>query len=161
MYQKNGNEIRSERGVLVATLNGDTLVMAPGKKSQETKVRAYLNELVEEGLTAALEVAEESGLCNHRTDHEDAEEAETPGEFKAKVFVGDIPIEHVNAAKQQDAPQTEAEWLVDSIPEEELPPYSAQMGVNTPGFGDYIKKHKLNKEQTEALIKRIRRMKGW
>jgi len=157
MYQKNGNEIRSERGVLVATLNGDTLVMAPGKKSQETKVRAFLQE---NGGADSIPV-EESGSCNNSTDHADAEEAETPGEFKAKVFVGDIPIEHVNAAKQQDAPQTEAEWLVDSIPEEELPPYSAQMGVNTPGFGDYIKKHKLNKEQTEALIKRIRRMKGW
>ena len=159
MYQKNGNEIRSERGVLVATLNGDTLVMAQGKKSQEAKVRAFLQE---NGGAENIPEAE-SGSCNNCTDHADdaGEETENPGEFKARVFVGDIPIEHVNTGKQPEQPQTEAEWQVGTIPEDELPPFSAQMGVNTPGFGDYIKKHKLNKEQVDALIKRICHMKGW
>ena len=162
MYQKIGNEIRSERGVLVATLSGDRLIMAPGKKSQEEKVRAFLQENSgDDSITEA-----ESGSCNNCTDHADetAEETEspdTPGAFQAKVFVGDVPIEHVEAEKQQDKPQTEAEWQVGTIPDEELPPFTPEMGVNTPGFGDYIKKHNLNKEQTAALIKRICRTKGW
>lgn len=160
MYQKNGNEIRSERGVLVATLSGDKLIMAPGKKSQEEKVRAFLSESVAEGLTFAQEAVAESGLAPSSSPAE-TESPDTPGEFKPRVFVGDVPIEHSEAPKEQEKPQTDAEWQVGTIPEEELPPFDAQLGVNTPGFQAYIEKHNLNVTQTVALIRRICKMKGW
>ena len=154
MYQQIGNEIRSEKGVLVATVNGDTLTMAPGTKSQEAKVRAFLAEGA-------------SGSCNNCTDHTEQDEPESAPadadtqEQSPKVYIGNVPIEHVPAAQQQDEPQTDAEWQVATIPENELPPFDPQLGINTPGFGDYVNKHKLTKEQTAALIKRICRVKGW
>lgn len=171
MYQKIGNEIRSARGVLIATLNNGVLMMAPGKKSQEAKVRAFLQE---NGGTDSSIPEAESGSCNQCTDHADEEdnqkepswedvEAEAQTLFNAqgaKVFVGDVPIEHVET-RAEEKPQTSEEWQVSTIPESELPPFDAQLGVNTPGFGEFVSKHKLNKEQVGALIKRICRMKGW
>ena len=162
MYQKNGNEIRSDRGVLVATLDGDKLIMASGKKSQEEKVRAFMQE--NSGADSIPEA--ESGSCNYCTDHadetgEETESPETPGEFAPKVFVGDVPIEHSEPPKQPDKPQTDAEWQVGTIPEEELPPFDPLLGVDTPGFQTYIEKHNLNVEQTAALIRRICKLKGW
>lgn len=170
MYQKIGNEIRSARGVLIATLTGDVLVMAPGKKSQETKVREFLQENIG---TDSIQEAE-SGSCNQCTDHADEEdnqkepswddvEAEAQTLFNAqgaKIFVGDVPIEHVETRKEAEV-QTSAEWQASTIPENMLPPFDAQLGINTPGFGEFVSKHQLNKEQVDALIKRICRMKGW
>jgi hypothetical protein len=154
MYQKIGNEIRSARGILIATLNGGVLTMAPGKKSQEAKVREYLANDPE---TASASTIEETVSV--------AEEApvDVPPAFEIggqKVFVGDVPIEHVET-RAEEKPQTSAEWQASTIPENMLPPFDAQFGVNTPGFGEFVSKHKLNKEQVGALIKRICRMKGW
>ena len=160
MYQKNGNEIRSDRGVLVATLDGDKLIMAPGKKSQEEKVRAFLSESVAEGLTFAQEAVAESGLAPSSSPAE-TESPETPGEFKPKVFVGDVPIEHSEAPTQPEKPQTKEEWQVGTIPEDELPPFDPMLGVDTPGFQAYIEKYNLNETQKAALIRRICKMKGW
>lgn len=154
MYQKIGNEIRSARGVLIATLNDGVLTMAPGKKSQETKVREFLAIDPETAPASTIEetvsVAEEAP-------------ADVPPPFEIggqKIFVGDVPIAHVET-RTEEKPQTSEEWQVSTIPESELPPFDAQLGVNTPGFGEFVSKHKLNKEQVGALIKRICRMKGW
>ena len=156
MYQQIGNEIRSEKGVLVATVNGDTLTMAPGKKSQEAKVRAFLAE----GASTLTDEAPGSAPAQPE-DGNDAPTLREGTEQGARVYIGNVPIEHVPAAQQQDEPQTDAEWQVGTIPENELPPFDPQLGINTPGFGDYVNKHKLTKEQTAALIKRICRVKGW
>ena len=160
MYQKIGNEIRSARGILIATLNGGVLTMAPGKKSQEAKVRAFLSESAADGLTSALEMVAESGLAPSSPEETESAPEITGPETEPKVFVGDVPIEHVET-RAEEKPQTSEEWQVSTIPESELPPFDAQLGVNTPGFGEFVSKHKLNKEQVGALIKRICRMKGW
>lgn len=154
MYQKIGNEIRSARGILIATLNGGVLTMAPGKKSQETKVREYLASDPE--IAPASTIEETVSL-------QEIEPAHVPPPIEIggqKVFVGDVPIEHVETWAEEK-PQTSEEWQVSTIPESELPPFDAQLGINTPGFGEFVSKHKLNKEQVGALIKRICRMKGW
>ena len=164
MYQKNGNEIRSDRGVLVATLDGDKLIMASGKKSQEEKVRAFLSESASPGSVPAPDVPMQDAPMQDAPMQESPEETEspeTPGEFAPHVFVGDVPIEHSEPPKQPDKPQTDAEWQVGTIPEEELPPFDPLLGVDTPGFQTYIEKHNLNVEQTAALIRRICKLKGW
>lgn len=160
MYRKNGNLIRSERGVLIATLNDGVLTMAPGKKSQEAKVRAFLAESAAEGLTSTLEMAAESGLAPSSQDEAERIPEISGPETEPKVFVGDVPIAHVET-RAEEKPQTSAEWMASTIPESDLPPFDAQLGVNTPGFGEFVSKYKLNKEQVGALIKRICRMKGW
>ena len=164
MYQRNGNEIRNDRGTLVATItDGGGVVMAPGKKSQEEKVRAFLNQAAEDGLSAALEIAEESGLAPAAPPPEEKEVSDTTvimGQ-NGRVYVGAVPIEHVEPPQEQQVPQTDAEWQVGTIPEEELPPFSPQLGTGTPGFQEYITKHNLNNEQVNALIRRICAKKGW
>ena len=155
MYQKNGNEIRNERGTLVATMTDDGgIVMAPGKKSQEEKVRAFLNQAVKEGLDAALEIAEGSGLAPDPS-------PEAPAEDRPRIYEGESRIEHVEPPPAKEGEQTEAEWQVGTIPEEELPPFRPELGTATPGFQEYVNKYKLNNEQVSALVKRICSKKGW
>ena len=162
MYQRNGNEIRNDKGTLVATIvDGGGIVMAPGKKSQENKVRAFLNEKVEDGLNAALEIAEESGLAPAPPEEKEVSDTTVIMGQNGRVYVGAVPIEHVEASPAEQVPQTDAEFQVGTIPESELPPFSPQYGTATPGFQEYITKYNLNKEQVAALIKRICAKKGW
>lgn len=164
MYQKSGNEIRNERGTLIATLTGDGgIVMAPGKKSQEEKVRTFLNQAVEDGLSAALEIAKESGLAPSAPSPEEKKVSDTTvimGQ-NGRVYVGAVPIEHVDPGAAEAEPQTEAEWQIGTIPDEALPPFDPAFGTATPGFREYVELHKLNTEQVRALIKRICAKKGW
>lgn len=162
MYQLHGKEIQNERGAVIARLNEDgELRMAAGKKSQEAAVRAFLNEAVEDGLTAALEIAEES--CLERVAEAKKEVSDTSAIMgqNGRVYVGAVPIEHVEPGQAQEAPQTEAEWQVGTIPENKWPPFSPQFGTATPGFREYVEKYNLNQQQVHALIKRICAKKGW
>ena len=53
------------------------------------------------------------------------------------------------------ADQSDDEYLISTIPEEKLPPFSKKLGVNTPGFGEYVKSYKLTGPQVAALVKRL------
>ena len=171
MYQKNGNEIVNERGAVIARLDVDgTLRMAAGKKSQEAKVREFLNEAEENGMKVAEEIVKESCLERSAAAKEpswdDVEaEARTLGCGsvlpKGKTYEGEVVLEHVEPGSMEEKPQTEAEWQIGTIPDDELPPFSAEHGTSTPGFREYVEKHNLNNEQVRALIKRICAKKGW
>ena len=164
MYQKNGNEIRNERGTLVATMTDDGgIVMAPGKKSQEEKVRAFLNQAAEEEQRVS---PEEIGIQSSEEEPEAPEAPEAPEtpfvpDGGDHVYIGAANIEHVEPPPAKEEPQTEAEWQVGTIPEEELPPFRPELGTATPGFQEYVNQHKLNNEQVSALVKRICAKKGW
>lgn len=58
---------------------------------------------------------------------------------------------------QQSEQAKKSETTVDiaAIPDSALPPFNKVQGVKTPGFGDWIKKHNLNTEQTGALVRRL------
>lgn len=152
-YHIEGNLVLNQKGVTVATLNENGgITMSPGKRSQEDKVRAFLAE----NTGVRVEVPPTQ---NNNPSWDDVEaEARTLFDQQAqgaKVFVGDVPIEHVEPVEQQNVAETDAEWYVRSIPEDRLPPFSPMYGVNTPGFRAFIEENKLTKEQTAALVRRL------
>jgi hypothetical protein len=127
-------------------------------------VRAFLNESAADGLTTAEEMLEEVGLASVPASESDIEESVLPDAIipsEPRVFVGDVRIDHVESAPTSFVPQTEAEWQIGTIPDDELPPFSPQFGTATPGFSEYVNKYNLNQEQVQALIKRICAKKGW
>lgn len=44
---------------------------------------------------------------------------------------------------------------VNEIPDDMLPPFSKMLGVETPGFAEYVKKHKFDAAQKEKLVRRL------
>ena len=156
MYHLDGNQVLSARGVLIATLTSSgEPVMAPGKKSQEAKVRAFLAQTTPDGsgLTGIESVPE---TVNEPVDAPEPAEAVEPEIGGGKVFVGDVPIQHVEPVMEQHN-ETNAEWYVSQIPDDRLPPFSLQFGVETPGFREFIEENKFTKEQTVALVRRLER----
>ena len=65
----------------------------------------------------------------------------------------------VSAGVSATRPESDfsAEWEISTIPEDRLPPFSKALGVNTPGFPEYIARHKLTMPQVAALVKRLSR----
>jgi hypothetical protein len=130
-YNLQGSEIFSDKGRLVATLDSNgNIVMAPGMAGPHSHgVREFVENL--RSAVGHIEQAENSVVKENLT-------TETP--------VGTLP--GMNE-------QTFEEWSVDTIAEEDLPPFSKELGINTPGFAEYIKQHNFNEPQTEALVKRL------
>jgi hypothetical protein len=160
MYRLDGNQVLNAKGVLIATLNGSELVMAPGKKSQEAKVRAYFAQTTSDDdgtFEAKQEPAssyepKQEPASSYEPKHEPAE----PEIGGGKVFVGDVPIQHVEPVSEPHS-ETDAEWYVSQIPADRLPPFSPQFGIETPGFREFVNTNQLNKEQTVALVRRLER----
>lgn len=65
------------------------------------------------------------------------------------------PAAESQTAEQPAAESSTDEWIISTIPESELPPFSKALGVYTPGFAEYVKAHKLTEPQVAALVKRL------
>lgn len=144
-YSIKGREIYSVKGKLVATLddNGNP-VMAPGMAGAHSKgVQEFL----------ILTTKYTKGTKDFSPAPQGTQEE------KVTMYTGG----NIPAAKPEGTPETVVgketveEWEISTIPEDRLPPFSKEYGVNTPGFVEYVNKHRLSMPQVAALVKRLSR----
>ena len=57
--------------------------------------------------------------------------------------------------REAEGGATLEEYSISTIPVDELPEFSREYGVNTPGFGEFVKRHNLTSLQVAALVKRL------
>ena len=57
-----------------------------------------------------------------------------------------------------NAPQGNA--AIEDIPESMLPPFSAEYGTATPGFAEFVARHRFTQDQIAALVKRCENRKA-
>ena len=127
-YRIEGNQIYSEKGKVVATLDGS------GNPGMEPGMSGPHKRGVEEFLAVM-------GSNEPR------------GSYEVKP----APVEEV---KELPMPEPEEEvglvpessWELDKPIPVEAVPFSKQLGVNTPGFKDYIVRNKLTQAQIDELV---------
>ena len=147
----------------MATLDDDgNPVMAPGMAGPHSaKVRAFLGRTTPDNTAEIPAAPEETPVVkeNLTTDDPDVPEVEaTEAEGRTNVFVGQIPARRAEGGVPEETPrqpETLDEYSISTIPDDELPPFSKEYGVNTPGFEDFVKLHKLTGPQVAALVKRL------
>ena len=134
-YTMEGRQIFSVKGKLVATLNDDGVpVMAPGMAGPHS---AGVKKFLEGKINSALDFIED------------------PAEVVKDNLTTENPAPEQMELKSDEVEESKEAWEISTIPEELLPPFSKQFGVNTPGFMDYVKQHKLSEAQIAALVKRL------
>ncbi len=152
-YCIRGKEVYSERGKLVATLDAEgNPTMAPGMAGPHS---AGVREFLKHGNPEPARPEPEKNPAENPAETEPEPERPT-------VFIGTIRArkpEAGGAVEPEERTESEDEWLIDSIPRRELPDFTAQFGVYTPGFQTFVRKHKLSGAQVALLIRRIRREK--
>ncbi|MBQ6352030.1 MAG: hypothetical protein IJJ28_02030 [Lentisphaeria bacterium] len=134
-YTISGREIYSAKGKLVATLDDDgNPVMAPGMAGPHKRA-----------LEEFLGGTDTNGHEPTRTD--------TPPPMPPLA-------EESDSVTKPEAPEREAEaaeYAVSTIPDDRLPPFSKALGVNTPGFAEFVDNNHLSAAQVAALVKRLER----
>ena len=152
-YTLNGREVRTDKGKLVATLNEDGVpVMAPGMAGPHSRaVRAFLAEQTAPAPQPAPPPTTEADSRPESPQQAEAEQEKT-------VFVGEVSLNRAAPSAPPPAPpETPAERIIADIPADLLPPFSPKLGVNTPGFAEFVAEHHLTQKQVCALIDRITR----
>ena len=151
-YTISGSEIYSERGRLVAVLDGNGIpVMCPGMAGAHSRgVQEFLAEKAGKAGSAG-----EAGEAGNTGNTGNTEMAEDRG--NTTVYVGTIPAAPAEGELPEEFKKTESmeDWEVSTIPESNLPAFSAEYGVYTPGFLEYVSQHKLTALQVAALIRRL------
>ena len=182
-YTIRGRDIFSARGKLVATLDDDgNPVMAPGMAGPHTRgVREFLADAGNgdagngdassrntRGTRGTREGAADEGF---RREAEGAEAGDAGSEdagsrgtrlrLKATPWQARGTRNTRNGAADEDFRReaeggaTLEEYSISTIPVDELPEFSREYGVNTPGFGEFVKRHNLTSLQVAALVKRL------
>lgn len=138
-YSIDGRNIISDKGRIVATLDSDgNPIMAPGMAGPHSKgVKEFLETFAENEPLRSGEP---------ETIPESSELPEVKAEAENDLAPAEDPAE--DAADRLD-------WAVSTIPEDSLPPFSKELGVNTPGFAEFVKHHKLTPLQAAVLVKRL------
>ena len=129
-YSLEGKNILSEKGKVVATLDDDgSIVMAPGMAGPHSRgVKEFMER----------RSMEEYGEVQGSTEEYGEVQTETDGD-------GEV----------QKSSEEYGEVCIEDIPEEMLPEFSLQLGVYTPGFREFVKKHGLTESGIAALVKRL------
>lgn len=172
-YIIRGREIYSAKGKCVATLddNGNP-VMAPGMAGAHSRgVQEFLILTTKDtkgtkDFSPAPQGTQEDGMEDPASSRdyagastEDFSAPQGTQEEKVTMYTGgNIPAAKPEGT-QETVPgkETVEEWEISTIPEDRLPPFSRSLGVNTPGFSEYIVRHKLTMPQVAALVKRLSR----
>ena len=78
------------------------------------------------------------------------------------VFVGSVPAAGGTSAPVQEMKSNpDAQFVIDSIPDDELPELDPVLGVNTRSFKLFVKLYKLTPEQISCLVRRLElKMRG-
>lgn len=139
-YELRENRVYTERGRLVATLDGDgNPVMETGMAGPHSRgVREFLGKMPEPEASPEIPETDEAG-----------------------VYIGSIPASRAKrgAPFREERELNADEWSVSTIPEGELPEFDAEFGVYTPGFREYVKRHGLTEGQQAALVARVSKRK--
>ena len=167
-FRMEGEKIFSEvTGDLVATIENGSVKMVAGKNAMTPKVKEFW-EMVKSGDIA---VDPDPGICAETAIEEfpvEEEEEEVNTHYleeelnRDHVVYGDAPRMGTSAPKSEEKKEKQKsakELMIWDIPEDELPAFSAALGVSTPEFKAFVKKHKLNKEQIAELVRRVERRK--
>ena len=136
---ENGNIYSTASGDLVAVVTEEGLKIQPGKNAMTPRIKEFY-ENIKDNPAAPAETAQENAVCE-----EEQEEVNTHFLQEEVVREKQAPVEE----KKKDG------TTVESIPESELPEFDFALGVETPAFKAFVRKHKLNKEQAAALVKRL------
>lgn len=164
-FRVEGEKIFSEvTGDLVATIENGTVKMVAGKNAMTPKVKEFYEEFLNSGVTECYGMERNGTEPEEESDEEPDEEVNT--HFlneelnRDHVIYGDAPRMGTSAPKSEEKEEKQKsskELMIWDIPESELPAFSAALGVSTPEFKAFVKKHKLNKEQTAELVRRVER----
>lgn len=149
-------------GDLVATVEDGNLKMCPGKNAMTPKVKAFYDSLTEEQKQGAAgnECQDPSAEEEEVNTHMLSEEEHTQENAAAGIFFGGVPETGTSAPipeKHEEKEKTSEALSVWDIPEENLPEFLPDMGIETPDFKAFVKKHHLTKAQIVELVKRLER----
>ena len=169
-FKLQGNQIFSlASGDLVATIDPEGNVkMLPGKNAMTPRVKAFYEAVKDmPELPPAADAPEMVENPQFEAALNDAEEVNThklaEDMPEVRLAFGDAPSPGGTSApareKTPEAVKDPAALSVWDIPESELPPFDPALGISTPEFKTFVRKHKLNKEQSAELVKRLERKK--
>lgn len=165
-FKLQGNQIYSlASGDLVATIDTDgNLKMQPGKNAMSPKVKAFYETAKNEAQTEAPATLPEM-TTQALNESEEVNTHKLAEEFfeEPRIAFGDAPnVGGTSAPAREKAPEAvkdPAALSVWDIPDAELPAFDFALGVDTPDFKTFVRKHKFNKAQTAELVKRLERRK--
>lgn len=164
-FRLEGDSIYSNKtGDLVATVEAGAVKMQPGKNAMTRKVREFYEGVERNGTECYGVLRSVTELAEEQPEEEPEEEVNThflDEELnRDHVVFGDAPRVGTSAPvgeKKEPEKMSLEQLSVWDIPESSLPEFSPALGVSTPGFKEFVKKHGLNKEQIAELVKRVER----
>ncbi|MBR2510450.1 MAG: hypothetical protein IKB71_12000 [Lentisphaeria bacterium] len=145
-------ELKFEDGKIYSLASGDLVAVVdengelkiqPGKNAMTRKIREFFSTL-------------DAGIKENIPEN-------IPGNMPEKIEEVNTHIlqENDKDTFSPDPEQTKnaevplADFAVEDIPESQLPHFDFALGVETPEFKAFVRKHKLNKSQIIQLIKRL------
>ena len=154
-YRVEGNQIFSiKSGNLVAILTADgEVVMQNGYNGQGRKIREFLDS---NPAPAAAPAGVETETGTDECPATSSLETVPPG--CGGVYIGDAPAAPASGIlPAPDLPEGDcnSRFLVDSIPDAELPRLDPVLGIATPEVAAFIKKHRMTGDQITALFRKL------
>lgn len=163
-FRLEGNQIFSNStGKTVAVVENGVVVMAAGYNTLTKKVNEFYAAGNFTDIPAAAEPAENPDYVwvdelakDHTGEIEEKPDSADLGEGQTNVFVGGAPAATSPAVPVVEQPQgsADAQIVIDSIPDNELPALDPVCGINTRDFKLFIKCYKLTDDQITALVRR-------
>jgi hypothetical protein len=164
-FRLEGNQIFSNStGKAVAVVENGVVVMVAGYNTLTKKVNEfYAAGNFTDTPAAAKPAAEDPDYVwenefakDHTGEIEEKPEFADLGEGKTNVFVGGAPAATSPAVPAVEQPQgsADAQIVIDSIPDNELPALDPVLGINTREFKLFCKCYKLTDDQITALVRR-------
>lgn len=165
-FRLEGNQIFSNSsGKAVAVVENGVVVMAAGYNTLTKKVNEFYAAGNFTDTPAVAEPAaedpdyvwEDEFAKDHTGEIVEKPEFADLGEGKANVFVGDAPAASSPAVPAVEQPQgsEDAQILIASIPDDELPTLDPVFGTQTKEFKLFCKCYKLTDDQITALVRRL------
>lgn len=161
-------------GDLVATVEETGIRMQPGKNALTPKVKAFFESCGRaasstSGTQELMEKKDFAAAAETPSPDNEEEEVNTHllGESQDEhTFFGGVPEKGGTSApareklpEQTNEHKSSKALAVWDIPEDQLPEFSPALGVSTPEFKAFVKKHKFAKEQVIELVKRLETLK--
>lgn len=143
-------ELKFEDGKIYSLASGDLVAVVeengelkiqPGKNAMTRKIREFYASFCEQnscGNEQLEQKSEEEEEVNTHILQENDKDTFSPDPEQTKN--AEVPL---------------ADFSVEDIPESQLPHFDFALGVETPEFKAFVRKHKLNKTQIIQLIKRL------
>lgn len=155
------NELKFEDGKIYSLASGDLVAVVdengelkiqPGKNAMTRKIKEFYASLGEKKKCDCAEKCEHCSCDNEQLEHKSEEEEEVNTHILQE---NDKDTFSPDPEQTKNAEVPLADFSVEDIPESQLPDFDFALGVETPAFKAFCRKHKLNKAQIIQLIKRL------